>query len=406
MYKIPIIQQPGILDQLIGGVGKGIDIANALQRMSMQRKQQEFAEKLQPLQLQYYQAQIEAEKQKGAEKPFGSVMGKAMSDYQNIVSQYGQDSPQAKMMLDYIKKQSMIQPEFAVTGMPGGGFTITKGGLQPILQQPGAQQPGIPGGALGAPTVAGGQQQAPSQAQGVGQPQISGAAQVGAPDTQGLGVMPGKPGQTLFDQGTGEQVSVPTEKMIQKAQSTLMASGPLGAQLEGLYKDISPLLGYSKFIERLKLGYSHYKGMETPTYDKYLSALRSTIPQTADVMLQDMGLNSTGENVKLVQKSLLPEKDDTRYSYASRVTNALVGIAMRDKNYMRMLKSYIPLVEKQSELKTREMLYDKIYNRLLTSIGEKRVAIPEFKNKAEAAGWLAQHNTPSEIEQVRAHLER
>jgi hypothetical protein len=64
MYNIPILPpRPSPFQQLTGGFTQGLGIANKLQQMAQQRRAQQFAEQMQPLQMQHLQSQIEQARQ-------------------------------------------------------------------------------------------------------------------------------------------------------------------------------------------------------------------------------------------------------------------------------------------------------------------------------------------------------
>jgi hypothetical protein len=373
-YRVPIVPpRPSPLSRLSSGFAQGLGLANSLQQMAQQRRQQELAERMQALKEQQMQAQMQAP---SAQSP----MGKALIDYQNVVQTYGQDSPEAKGMGDYLNKLRTIHQGLSISSQPGGGFQITQGGIQMAPGgMPQAQQPGGPfPGTAAAPSAAGAE-----------------GGLVRSPAAPG-----GRTGQgaTLVDTRTGEAASVLGQPAVNTLQKALIASTSLEPNLTDIYSKVAPLVGYSNFVNRSKAGLSHFKGKETPTYDKYLSAVRGDIPLVSDKMLGAMGLRPTNEQVKTVNDAIRPRKDDTKYSYARRFASVISMIALTDKNYMNKLKGALSLSGEKYPKDERKFLEEQYYKQLLGSLEqpsgspEQPIKMPSFGNKQEAMTWLSQQS--------------
>lgn len=404
MYNIPIVKPaPTPLQQLLGGFKGGLNIANALQQASAARRMQAFQSKMQPLQLQQLQQDIALTKQKGAalDRPkVQSPMGKALSDYQQTVAQYGAASPQAQNLKNYIQKLQSIRQGLAVTGTPQGGFTITEGGLQPPSAplQPGVQ----PGPQLGGPVS----------------PQ---AAAPGVPAGAAGGIMrlPSAPqtrygtgGTTLYDPKTKQAISVPTQTVTAAMQQALIAGSIITPSLKNIYKDVAPMVGASNLAARTMAQLKRVGGAETPLLDKYEAGLKTATTQTADLLLKEMTLRQTEKNRIDLQKSMSPGPNPTKYSLAMKMATTLSGIAMRDNTYSQFMKGGIPLKKGADKTMLQRALRDKIYNELLASLAPEespitqqggQIEIPSFSNKQQFQSWY-QNLSPQQQQQAKAQL--
>lgn len=363
MYQMPLINPaPSPIHQLIGGFKGGLGIANALQQASATRRQQQRQAQLFPLKQQELEAQVNLLKQKGValQRPqVQSPMGKALADYQQVVTQYGASSPQAQNLKNYIQKLQAVRQGLSVTGTPQGGFTITEGGLQP----PPAPSLG------GTPVQPGVQRGLPGPGQPGIQPPVGGVAPGGimrlpsAPQTRyGTG------GTTLYDPKTKQAISVPTQTVTATMQQALIAGSILTPSLKNIYQDVAPLVGLVNMKDRALAQIKRARGEETPILDKYEAGLKTATPQTADLLLKEMTLRQTEKNRIDLQKSMSPGPNATKYSLAMRMATTLAGIAIRDSTYSQFMKGGIPLKKGADRTQLQRALRDKIYNELLASL--------------------------------------
>jgi len=100
----------------INAINEGIAVDAARKRMM-------------DLEAQYYPNQF-------APHPMSPV-GKAQQDYDMAVKAYGEDSPQAKVLKDYMNKLSLPTQGLQLSQTPGGGLAISYGGQAPVDRVPG-----------------------------------------------------------------------------------------------------------------------------------------------------------------------------------------------------------------------------------------------------------------------------
>lgn len=336
------LQAQRIVDQLnkatLAQKPKEFEMQNALRQAQIQNYLSEIAgrpteQKLKEAQIQNYLSEISNRSQNSLVSP----MGKAMQDYQRIVSLHGENSNEAKEMQGYLNKLKMGSQGLQISSTPGGGFTITQGGLQPIDTVGGQQQDGL-----------------------IKSPISSSSTRSNA-------------GAVLYDPKTGEETMVPTGKFVDTGQAALAAAPIVSSNLKLSFKKLSPFLGMNKRPELWSQQAKQFFGNETPALDKYQSVLRGMLPMTADQMIAEMKLRPTNAQVEMVSNAIIPRRDDTKYSYGRRISSALAQIAVRDENTKALLLQGFSRKSGEDISAYQERLEEMYYKELLGSLEENNV---------------------------------
>lgn len=262
------------------------------------------------------------------QEPLSSI-GKAINDYNKALQLYGPNDVRTVEIKNYINRLSAGNPGLSISGMPGGGFTITQGGVLPTTINGSTDQNGnivmSPASPHGRYTTA---------------------------------------GATLVNPQTGDAISVPTEKTASQLQSGMTSDEIVPPILKKSYNDIAPLIGASNSLNRLGSQIGQVFGNTNQTYAKYLSGIKTEIPQSADLLLKSMNLNNNADNRKAMQASIEPHWDDTKESYARRIADTVASMMVREKQYKKYLKQGISLQDIPSESNIAQMYSDKIYSEL------------------------------------------
>lgn len=298
---------------------------------------------------------------------YSSPIGKAMQDFQRISAQYGENSPQARLAKQYIDKINTIRGGLSVNSLPGGGFSITQGGLMPNGQQSqNATQLDSQGNIIKSPVSSGTKYSAG--------------------------------GDVLQDATTGNALSVPTKTTVGKLQQGIISSAVLDPSLKKTFSDIGPMIGVRNALPRLVGAFNHARGKNTPAYDRYLSGTQTEVPQISDQLLKNFLLNNTTENRKAMQATITPKANDTVYSYARRIADTLVAIADRNKNYKGFLKKGISLQDlpKDKQSQVFQKISDQITNQLVQTLksSKKSSATPVSANNNQASNSMVSVISP------------
>lgn len=272
-----------------------------------------------------------------------SPMAKALQDLQQIETTSGPNSQAAQAQRGYIQKLQSTSRGFSVSSQPGGGFTITQGGLEPVAYN----NQGQPLGSNSQPNaLLGGD---------LGNVVPSPASPHSRYSTGGM---------TLIDPTNGYAVSTPTRSTAGKLQQGIIADTVASPMIRKVYNDIAPLLGPGGRATQGAQWGERLLGMNTDKLDRYQSATQTEIPQNADQLLKSMGLNATEGNRRALQGSMTVNLLDTPHSYARRVADTLSGLMMRGKAYRQFLKKGISL-QNYTEPDIAQALSDQIYRELI-----------------------------------------
>lgn len=271
-------------------------------------------------------------------KPLSSA-GKALYDYQQALKAFGPDDPRTIEMKQYLERTVAGQQGLSVTGLPGGGFKITQGGVVP-----------------------------------------SGDAQ------SDFTLSPASPhsrystgGGTLINPQTGQAVSIPTRTTASKLQQAEIADEIVPEALTKIYHDLSPGIGPEGMGKR---AYGMLKqamfGETDPTLSHYTSAITSEIPQNVDQLLKSYQLNATEGNRSSLQHSLTPKWYDTPNSYGRRIADTIAQMLVRQKQYQKYLKQGISLNDESDKHDLMQDLSDKIYGQLTGENAKSQKSSPNY----------------------------
>lgn len=226
------------------------------------------------------------------------------------VFSYNPATGQTTPLNDAQGKQLMplVRGGLSIAQTPGGGFTITEGGLQ---LDPATGQP------------------------------------VGASDNQNtsnLVTSPASPhsrmsnaGSTIIDTKTNKAVSVPTTQNVSRIQRTIAAEKGAVPSLNEIYGSVQGLMGFKNLPERWKEGIASAFGADEPRYRKYISTVKTLIPTVAEQLLNSFGLNTTTENRNATQEAITPSPNENPYVYAYRTAQTIGELQMKDKNFKDIL---------------------------------------------------------------------
>lgn len=248
----------------------------------------------------------------------------------------------------------------SITSTPNGGFTINQGGLAPTQSQPNTTTIGPNGNIVASPA-------SPHSRYSTG-------------------------GSTLLDTATGNAVSVPTDQTASKFQQSLAGEQLANPALKYIFSEISPDVGGLKGVGERFLGHiGRALGANTPDLNSYQSGVESGIPQVSDQLLKTYQLNATEGNRKSIVDALTPKWDDTKSSYAKRISDTIASMMYRSGSYRNFLKGGIPLQGNDIGPQVIQGLSNKLYNELLPgsaaqqNIGTQNSGFDINEAKAELA---------------------
>jgi hypothetical protein len=275
---------------------------------------------------------------------------------------------------------------------PGGQWNITDAGLMQSSQTQGnIQSEGQP-------------QEQPQGQQPWGGVPLETPSQTGGSNIQ---MSPASPhsrystaGATLIDTNTGKATSIPTVQNAGLFQKSSTGEELVSPVLKDIYKNVAPYVGAlnapSRFIREIQRGFQG----DTPAYNKYTSAISTEIPQSAEKLLKQMGLNSTNELTNMVKATIQPHWNDNKFSYARRIADTLAQGAYTQGRYKKFLYGGIPLGEDATPNDIISRVSDNIYNGLLDSLNKPS---PSSKYSQEDLEYTAKKHGIS-IDELKRRL--
>lgn len=274
------------------------------------------------------QTQFLPEKYQEAFLKSQTPLGKAMLYHQQMVAAHGANSPEAQLAAANVKRIAYGSGGLSVTATPGGGFTITQGGLQ---FAPGQSAQGTP------PTG--------QTYQGVG------AASRAMVNPQGnLVPSPGSPnskystgGLTWIDPKTGNAISVPTTQTASLDQQTIIGAERVKPMLQRLYKEMAPFRTAKGDLALYAQGAGNYfLGQNNPLPSVY-AAGQGDLATAPEGLLRAYGLRVSHEALELMKSKIKPYPGESGQQYGQRILNTLQELKQQQEQAASQLRGGIPL---------------------------------------------------------------
>jgi len=248
-----------------------------------------------------------------------SPIGKVLTDYNNVVSLYGKESPAAQALAMKLNNMAQTSGGINFSMGPDGSANFSTvsqntgaGGPFPVTSSPANAQPGI----VKDPTS---------------------------------GTSHGAAGATFIDPETGKAKSALTTPNITRLQKSVVGAQMVEPALKALGDIYGPLLSY-KGQAALKLAQiTNPAGLTNNGLPSQSAEASGTAKGIVESMMAAYGYNNTDNTTKMVLDSVEPMKGETRQTYTDRIRRKIKEVVEREELSKKILRAGVDLTAAKSE---------------------------------------------------------